>query len=193
LLEEERMQNLQKPVARNEGLVVQEMPEEVLVYDLNTNKAHCLNKSAAAVWKNCDGANSISDIAAILKNEFKTPVSEDFVWLAIDQLGKDDLLEQKLTAPANGLSRREALRRVALASLVALPVVASLTAPSAAQAASVCQNPGAACTCSATNPAGAPGSTSCSALGGSVTAGCTGACGCVAIPPGSNVGQCQQA
>src|ERR687894_80075 len=102
------MQNLQKPVARHEGLVVQEMPDEVLVYDLNTNKAHCLNKSAAAVWKNCDGSNSISDIAAILKNEFKTPVSDDFVWLAIDQLGKDELLEKKLTAPANGLSRREA-------------------------------------------------------------------------------------
>lgn len=184
------MQNLQKPVARHEGLVVQEMPEEVLVYDLNTNKAHCLNKSAAAVWKNCDGTNSISDIAAILKNEFKTPVTEDFVWLAIDQLSKDELLEQKLNAPANGLTRREAMRRVALASLVALPVVASLTAPSAAQAASVCQNAGAACTCSVSN--GGPAAASCSSLGGTTT-GCTGACDCVAIPAGSNAGQCQQA
>ncbi|HEX8265284.1 MAG TPA: PqqD family protein [Pyrinomonadaceae bacterium] len=181
------MQNLQKPVARHEGLVVQEMPDEVLVYDLNTNKAHCLNKSAAAVWKNCDGSNSISDIAAILKNEFKTPVSDDFVWLAIDQLGKDELLEQKLTAPANGLTRREAMRRVALASLVALPVVASLTAPTAAQAASVCSNSGAACTCSTTNN-GAFAVT----CPGSFT-GCTGACACNNIQPGSNQGVCQQA
>lgn len=184
------MQNLQKPVARHEGLVVQEMPDEVLVYDLNTNKAHCLNKSAAAVWKNCDGSNSITDIAAILKNEFKTSVSEDFVWLAIDQLGKDELLEEKLTAPANGLTRREAMRRVALASLIALPVVASLTAPTAAQAASVCQNPNAACTCTATNPG--PGSTSCAALNGTFT-GCTGACACNNIPASSNMGVCQQA
>ncbi|MDQ4121823.1 MAG: PqqD family protein [Acidobacteriota bacterium] len=184
------MQNLQKPVARHEGLVVQEMPDEVLVYDLNTNKAHCLNKSAAAVWKNCDGTNSISDIAAILKNEFKTPVTEDFVWLAIDQLGKDELLEQKLTAPTNGLTRREAMRRVALASLVALPVVASLTAPTAAQAASVCQNTGASCTCSATNPG--PNNASCAELGGTPS-GCTGACACNNIAPNSNTGTCQQA
>jgi hypothetical protein len=184
------MQNLQKPVARHEGLVVQEMPDEVLVYDLNTNKAHCLNKSAAAVWKNCDGSNSVSDIAAILKNEFKTPVSDDFVWLAIDQLGKDELLEQKLTAPANGLTRREAMRRVALASLVALPVVASLTAPTAAQAASVCNNAGAACTCSVSNQGAF--STSCGALGGTAT-GCTGACSCNNIQPTSNSGVCQQA
>lgn len=184
------MQNLQKPVARHEALVVQEMPEEVLVYDLNTNKAHCLNKSAAAVWKNCDGTNSISDIAVILKNEFKTPVTEDFVWLAIDQLGSDELLEQKINAPSNGLSRREAMRRVALASLVALPVVASLTAPTAAQAASVCTNAGAACTCSVTNTG--TFNTSCGSLGGTQT-GCTGACSCNNIPPNSNAGVCQQA
>jgi hypothetical protein len=167
------------------------MPDEVLVYDLNTNKAHCLNKSAAAVWKNCDGSNSISDIAAILKNEFKTPVSDDFVWLAIDQLGKDELLEQKLTAPTNGLTRREAMRRVALASLVALPVVASLTAPTAAQAASVCQSLNQSCTCTVSNPNAT--SATCGELGGSAAGTCTGACVCGNIPQGSSTGTCFQA
>lgn len=182
------MQNLQNPLARREGLVVQEMPEEVLVYDLNTNKAHCLNKSAAAVWKNCNGSNSVSDIAAILKNEFKTSVNEDFVWLAIDQLNKDDLLEQKLATPTNGLSRREALRRVGMASLIALPVVASLLAPQAVHAGSVCAaaNP---CTCTVTNNTG--GATTCAALGGTTT-GCEGLgnCTCGNIQPTSNAGSC---
>ena len=45
------MDNSQYPVARKSGLVVQEMPDEVLVYDLNSNKAHCLNQTAASVWK----------------------------------------------------------------------------------------------------------------------------------------------
>ena len=45
----------QRPVARQEGLVIQEMPDEVLVFDLKTNKAHCLNETAAFVWKACDG------------------------------------------------------------------------------------------------------------------------------------------
>jgi hypothetical protein len=181
------MQNLQKPVARNEGLVIQEMPDEVLVYDLNTNKAHCLNKSAAAVWKNCDGTNSISDIAAILKNEFKTPVTEDFVWLAIDQLGKDELLEKQLTSSVNGLSRREAMRRVGLASLIALPVVASLLAPTAVHAGSVCAVTG-ACTCSVAN--GGASSATCSSLGGTFT-GCAGGGNCTClVAAGGTSGTC---
>ena len=56
------MNNPNNPIARQNGLVVQEMPDEVLVYDLDTNKAHCLNGSAALVWKSCDGNNTVADI-----------------------------------------------------------------------------------------------------------------------------------
>jgi hypothetical protein len=51
------MKSPQFPCARKAGLVIQDMPDEVLVYDLDTNKAHCLNKSAAFVWRSCDGKN----------------------------------------------------------------------------------------------------------------------------------------
>jgi hypothetical protein len=129
------MQNSLKPTARRDGLVVQELPDEVLVYDLNTYKAHCLNKSAAAVWKNCNGKNTILEIAALLKKEFSVQINEEFVWLAIDQLGKDELLTQKIETPTTGMSRREMMRRVGIVSLVALPVVMSLVAPPAALAA----------------------------------------------------------
>ncbi len=57
------MKSSQVPIARKEGLVIQEMPEEVLVYDLDTNKAHCLNQTAAFVWKSCDGRNSVAEKA----------------------------------------------------------------------------------------------------------------------------------
>ncbi len=43
------------PRARKEGLLIQELPEEVLVFDLSTAKAHCLNHTAALVWRRCDG------------------------------------------------------------------------------------------------------------------------------------------
>ena len=56
------MNHSQVPVARKENLVIQEMPEEVLVYDMDTNKAHCLNRTAAFVWKSCDGKNSVAPI-----------------------------------------------------------------------------------------------------------------------------------
>jgi Coenzyme PQQ synthesis protein D (PqqD) len=134
------MSNSTNLQARTENLVIQEMSDEVLVYDLNTNKAHSLNQTAAFVWKKCDGTNSVTDITALLEKEFHAPVQEDLVWLAIDQLGKDNLLEAKeITSPISGMSRREVVKRIGLASVVALPIVASLIAPSTALA-GVCSN-----------------------------------------------------
>jgi len=44
------MKSSQIPVARKEGLVIQETSEEVLVYDLTSNKAHCLNQTTRAAF-----------------------------------------------------------------------------------------------------------------------------------------------
>lgn len=74
------MNDSQLPIARNEGLVIQEMPDEILVYDLETNKAHCLNETAAFVWKACDGRNSIADITKLFGEQSKTIVQEDLIW-----------------------------------------------------------------------------------------------------------------
>ena len=40
-----------KPRARTEGLVVTELPDELLVYDLERHRAYCLNPTAALVFK----------------------------------------------------------------------------------------------------------------------------------------------
>ena len=55
--------NQTKPLARKEGLVIQELPDEVLVYDLDRDRAHCLNQTAAFVWQRCDGRTSTVEIA----------------------------------------------------------------------------------------------------------------------------------
>jgi hypothetical protein len=128
------MDNSQCPVARKSGLVVQEMPDEVLVYDLNSNKAHCLNQTAAKVWQACDGSQSISDIAA----ELGKGNNEDLVWLAIDQLSENDLLEAKVASKFKGQSRRDVIKKIGLASIIAVPVIASLVAPQNALAAQSC-------------------------------------------------------
>jgi hypothetical protein len=130
----------QNPVARQEGLVIQEMPNEVLVYDTNTNKAHCLNQTAAFIWKSCDGKNSVTDISKLVGNEFGDPVNEDFVWLAIDQLNKDNLLQGEVNSKFEGVSRREVIRKIGLASVIALPVVASLAVPNTVLAVASCAN-----------------------------------------------------
>jgi len=138
------MKSSQVPAARKEGLVVQETAQEVLVYDLKTNKAHCLNQTAALVWKSCDGSNSIPEITRLFEKETGTAVNEDLIWLAIDQLHEKELLETAPSLNLAGRSRREVLKKIGLATVVALPVVASLTAPTSALASSscACVNPG---------------------------------------------------
>lgn len=132
------MKSSQVPVARKEGLVIQETSEEVLVYDLTSNKAHCLNQTAAFVWKSCDGNTSIPEITKLLENESGSAIPEDLIWLAIDQLNEKNLLEKELASSFAGRSRREVIKKIGLAAVIALPVVASLTAPTSALASTSC-------------------------------------------------------
>ena len=126
------------PQIRRSGLVVQEMPDELLVYDLESSKAHCLNDSAAMVWRYRESPNSLSDIVKSFEASSGSKVTEDFVWLAIDQLNEKGLLENGTAKKFAGHSRREVLKKIGLASMVALPVIASLVAPQNALASSSC-------------------------------------------------------
>ncbi len=134
------------PLARREGLIVEQMPDEVLVYDLERHKAHCLNRTAAFVWQNCDGKSGVSKIARRMSQEFNATVTDDLVYLALDQLGKDHLLEKRVTLPAEmiNVSRRQVMRRIGLATAVALPIVISIMSPTAAHAVT-CIPSGATC------------------------------------------------
>jgi len=148
-------------MARQKDLVIQEMPDEVLVYDINTNKAHCLNPSAALVWKSCDGVNNVADIVRQFEITGRGKVTEDFVWLAIDQLRENALLEGDIAPRFAGQSRRQVIKTIGLASMVAVPVIASLVAPPNALASG---------SCSCVNPAGCagrpcPSTTNCNAGG----------------------------
>ena len=137
-----------KPVARTEGLVVQEMPDEVLVYDMASNQAHCLNTTAAFIWQSCSGKNSVADIERMLSEKNNAAVDIDLVRLGVDELATRGLISNP--APASGLNRREAVKRIGLASLIAIPVVASLATPASAVVGGSCVCPGGAC------PAGCP-------------------------------------
>jgi hypothetical protein len=130
------------PKSRKDNLVVQELEGEVLIYDLEKNKAFCLNETSALVWQACDGSRTIADISDFVGKQLSSQVNEDIVWLAIDQLSKESLVEKQAAAKSKfeGMSRREVVRKVGLASLVALPMIASLTAPVAAQTGTCVQN-----------------------------------------------------
>ena len=154
------------PRARKDGLIVQNLPDETLVYDLERDRAHCLNQTAAFVWRHCDGRSSAKEIARALKDQIKQPVDEKLVWLAIDQLGRNHLLKERPPPPPNvaGMNRREVVRALGLTAAVAIPVVASIVAPMPAQSAS-CVGQGFACT---SQPQCCPGLL--------CTGGCCGGC-----------------
>jgi hypothetical protein len=135
------------PQARRSGLIIQEVDSEILIYDQDTNKAHCLNQTAAKVWKYCDGETTLADACSSLSRDLETPVDEKLVWYAVDQFAKDNLLVKEVELPAfiiPGMNRRQMVRTLGLAAIVAVPLVTSIVAPTPAQAAT-CKNTGQAC------------------------------------------------
>ena len=163
--------NKLRPQARSEGLVVKDLPEEVLVYDLARDKAHCLNHSAADIWRRCNGRTTLSQITSAIRKETGSPIDEQFVLLALDQLGRDHLLEERVEWPAAipRMTRREAVRRIGIGAAIAIPLVTSIIAPTPAQAA----------TCLARCSSCSTGAQCCSGVCASSVVGCVGG------PPGS--------
>ena len=88
------------PQARRSGLIIQEVDSEILIYDQDTNKAHCLNQTAAKVWNYCDGETTLADACSALSRDLETPIDEKLVWYAVDQFSKDNLLEKEIAPPA---------------------------------------------------------------------------------------------
>ncbi len=130
------------PHARQDDLVVEELPDETLVYDLERHKALCLNRTSVLVWRRCDGRTTVAEVAVLLERELKIPADEAVVWMALDRLGRAHLLKERVTLPGNRAryTRREVLRtlrRVAGISLL-LPVIESIVSPLAAAQASNC-------------------------------------------------------
>lgn len=128
------------PIARTKNIVVQDTETEVLIYDLEANKAHSLNETSALVWKKCDGTKSVLKIVSEISSNTKTQVSENLVWLALSQLSEAGLLKDASIdiEKFENLSRREAIRKIGITSMVSLPIIATIVAPTATAAQSLC-------------------------------------------------------
>lgn len=127
------------PCARQDGLAVQDLVTETVVYDLERHRAHTLNHTATLVWQCCDGETSIPDIARKVALELDRDVDEQLVWLALERLEHAGLLREKLERPAL-LSRRDLASRLRLVGALSLllPVVTSVVAPTPARAGLSC-------------------------------------------------------
>jgi len=103
------------PTARHEGILTQEVGEELIVFDTATQQAHRLNGPAALVFQHCDGHTSLAQLAELVGDAGS-------VELALAQLQGAGLLASPAVARR---SRTKALLT---------PVVETLLAPTPAAA-----------------------------------------------------------
>ena len=147
------MKDYTKPKARMDKLVINQLPDELLVYDLKSHKAYCLNATAAAVWNLCDGSQTTTQLATKLAtkstSEAADAANEAIVNLALDELEKFNLLESSMDSRAEKppvkklITRRDAVRALGAATVL-LPAITMIVAPTAAQTGSLKPN-GASC------------------------------------------------
>jgi hypothetical protein len=119
-----------RPLARQDGLLVERVDDELLVFDGDQNHAHVLTPSAARLWELCDGTRCQAEL------QEESGLEADTVQLALAQLQERGLLAQP--APP-GISRRGVLRAGAIAGAgvgLGAPLIRSIVAPTPAMATS---------------------------------------------------------
>src|SRR3954466_6218817 len=131
------------PAARSDGLLIEPIGDETVIYDTDSKQAHCLRPLAAIVFSSCDGQLTVADLAHTARQRLGDPVSDSAVADAVAQLESLGLLKSALVVRAGGglvatngrgVSRREMLRRVGFAgaaTAVGTSLVTSITAPHA--------------------------------------------------------------
>jgi len=113
-------------------MAIQDVGSETLLYDEQSHKAWCLNRSSACIWRLCDGQNTVSQIGAAATAQLGTPVSEEIILLTLAELRDQKLLQpDRDELLPEGMTRRQMISRAGLTAAALLPVIAALTAPRA--------------------------------------------------------------
>ena len=123
---------------QSENLLIEELPNELMIFDPARNKAFCLNQTAAFVWRHANGKNSVAEIANRLAQPSGKPVDEGVVWFALEVLEKDGLLGSSMAPPPTAhVTRRDLLHKMGVGA-IALPAVTVLfVSPAKAHASSL--------------------------------------------------------
>lgn len=126
------------PRSRTANIVMDHLADEILIFDLLTNQACCLNPTAAFVWHHADGKTPVREIARRLQKKLRTPVEEGIIWFALKTLEEKNLMANRSTPPKGfaDVNRRQLINILGKSAAVAIPLVFSITAPAAANAAS---------------------------------------------------------
>ena len=85
--------NLEKPKAR-ENVTLQDLGDEVMLYDSEKEDVHILNNTAYAIWNLCDGEHTIEDIQKHMGSQFPDITEEDLI--GDIKVTLDEFIEKKL-------------------------------------------------------------------------------------------------
>lgn len=162
------------PLARSERLVIQPVGDELLVYDLEADRAHCLNQTSAFIWQSCDGTRTIDEIANMTAGRFGGKDAAAAVDYALGLMVERRLLVNSAVPfdRPKASSRREMIRNLGAAAAIAIPVISSVLAPTHAYASASCfclTN----ASCAGGRPDCPPGATVCNPVGTCVPANIT--------------------
>jgi hypothetical protein len=115
-------------------LVIDQVGDELLIYDRRSDVAHALSETAAVVWRRCAAGASLGHLAAAVEPLLAGGDSEALALAALAELYEKGLLLAPV--PTDGISRRQVIRRMAGVGVAALaaPLVVSAAVPNSAAA-----------------------------------------------------------
>lgn len=144
------------PATRSEGLLVECVGDETVVYDTESKEAHCLNPLASVVFAHSDGRRTAADIAVIAEQQTGHPVSEAQIATTVRELEATSLLETPLVVvtDSEGLSRRQMMRKTAFAGAAATVAGSAVMTIAVPTAMAGCSKQVAGCGCSKMVPNG---------------------------------------
>ncbi len=82
-----------KPI-RNESCHMEELDDEVLLYNPTNNKTLYINKSASVIWQLCNGEQTVEDIITMIQEAYPSD---------------DDGLRQDILDTLNSLAKNDAV------------------------------------------------------------------------------------
>lgn len=161
------------PKACRENLVVQDADKELLIYDMDRQKAFCLNHASKLILEQCDGKTTFEQAAANIGKKLKTQVDDQIFWMALGQLKRNGLLDESAPMPNIPKVSRRDLVMSSMALGISLPAVFALSVAPPTGSLGQCSTAGQVCM----GDGGAPG-TCCDQQGISCTtpANNTGTC-----------------
>lgn len=155
------MEGLDSLRFQQKKLIAKRLENELLLFECESNTAHCLNEIAAEIWRACETQRTTIEIAEVVHIR-RPDVQKEVVFECLIRMADGGLLEE-FQAENICLQRRELMRRAGLVAAAFLPIaITSVVIPPAAEAAS-CAQLGQAC--SPTHPC---------CPGGIITLGCVG-------------------